>query len=92
MADYRLTRGSPGLVMVEGIIHKIEGHQVWWVDTGGRVMGPARMVWQPTMTHVAGDGGHRHQIEQPPVGTACTVIIPAGDYGRAVVLPLKGRA
>lgn len=92
MADFRLDRGSPGLVMVEGTIHQIEGKHVWWVDASGRVMGPARMAWQPSLMSQAGGVPHRHRIDQPPTGTACVVFIPAGEWGRAVVIPLRGPA
>lgn len=91
MADFRLQHGSPaGVVMVDGTIHRVKGGQVWWVDQGGRVMGPARMAWQPSSMSPAGGVAHRHQIDQPPPGTACAVLVPSGDWGRAVVIPLGG--
>ncbi len=90
MGDVRLTRGSPGVAMLEGTIHKIDGKQVWWVDTAGRVMGPARIAWQPSSMHTAGGMPHQHQIDHPPAGVACAVLVPSGNWGRAVVIPLRG--
>lgn len=87
MADRRLTRASPSLVMIDGVITRTSPTlQVWWADTTGREYGPARLAWTPTITGLAVGAPHRHTLTPPASGTGCVALIPDGKRDRAIII------